>query len=226
MTKVLNIEDVVVRPRRRYLLDGITLSVDAGESVAIVGPSGSGKTTLLSVCLGLFHPHAGTVEVCGADLATMRPARLARHRSSTTGTIFQFGELLPELTPAENVALPSMWQRRSGSADSLARAMGLLHELRVDTEVERSIDLSGGERQRTAVARALINEPRLILADEPTGALDEENATRVAELIFSLTQNRDCGLLLVTHDRSLADRADRVLRLDEGQLTPEPSGRG
>lgn len=225
MANVLSLDEIVVRPGRRHLLDGITLSVDAGESVAIVGPSGSGKSTLLNVCLGLFRPQSGTVEVCGTDLATLRPSRLARHRARTMGAIFQFGELLPELTPVENVALPSMWHR-SGSADALRRAEELLNELGVDTEADRSIDLSGGERQRTAVARALINEPRLLLADEPTGALDEDNATRVAELIFSLTRARECGLLLVTHDSALAAQADRVLQLNDGGLTPGLSGRG
>ncbi|MFF3157574.1 ABC transporter ATP-binding protein [Streptomyces sp. NPDC057910] len=200
----------------RRLFDSLGLTVDAGESVAITGPSGSGKSTLLSCLLGLIRPDHGTVEVAGVELTALRGSTLVRHRSRHIGMVFQFGELLPELSPLDNVALAALLAGVP-RADAYRQAAFLLAELVVPAESDTE-HLSGGERQRTAVARALINSPALLLADEPTGALDTETRDRVADLLFSMTGRHPCGLLVVTHDHEIARRADRVLALAAGGL--------
>ncbi|MFI0988005.1 ABC transporter ATP-binding protein [Streptomyces exfoliatus] len=206
----------------RKLFDGLSLTLRTGESVAVTGPSGSGKSTLLSCVLGMIKPTAGSVKVTGTDIVGLRSGRLAALRADAIGMVFQFGELLPELSPLDNVMLAALLARadRQGARD---RARKLLDELGVP-DAETSEELSGGERQRTAVARALINEPALLLADEPTGALDTETRDRTAELLFGLPRRHACGLLVVTHDPGIAARADRTLRLEEGVLKPVSSG--
>ncbi len=206
----------------RKLFDGLSLTLRAGESVAVTGPSGSGKSTLLSCVLGMIKPTAGSVKVTGTDIVGLRSGRLAALRADAIGMVFQFGELLPELSPLDNVILAALLARadRQGARD---RARKLLDELGVP-DAETSEELSGGERQRTAVARALINEPALLLADEPTGALDTETRDRTADLLFGLPRRHACGLLVVTHDPGIAARADRTLRLEEGVLKPVSSG--
>jgi ABC-type lipoprotein export system ATPase subunit len=201
----------------RPLFDNLELSVDSGESVAVVGPSGSGKSTLLSCALGLVRPAAGTVEVVGADILTMRRRALERHRARNIGVVFQFGELLPELTPVENVALAALLGG-AGTKDAYERAERLLAELGVPATEVPTGRLSGGERQRAAVARALVNEPALLLADEPTGALDHRTRDSVAELLFSVPERWGCALVVVTHDLSIAQRADRCLELRDARL--------
>ncbi|MER7730896.1 ATP-binding cassette domain-containing protein [Streptomyces erythrochromogenes] len=155
----------------RTLLDGLDLVVEAGTSVAVTGPSGSGKSTLLMCALGLIRPDSGVVSVAGADIARMSPRARARHRRAHLGVVFQSGELLPELTPVENVALPGLLDGQPRDA-VFSRAEELLKELGIRVAQTATGRLSGGERQRVAVARALINTPALLLADEPTGALD------------------------------------------------------
>ncbi|MEV8018749.1 ABC transporter ATP-binding protein [Streptomyces sp. NPDC086554] len=220
---VLDVTGLEFTVRRRKLFSELRLTLDAGESVAVIGPSGSGKSTLLSCVLGLLKPTAGSVSVDGTEITTLRHAQLASLRSQSIGMVFQFGELLPELSPVDNVALAALLARghRRGRShrDARQRAQELLDELGVP-QAATSDELSGGERQRTAVARALINEPRLLLADEPTGALDAETRDLTAELLFSLPQRHSCGLLVVTHDLTVAARAGRVLRLKDGALVP------
>ncbi|MFI5619604.1 ABC transporter ATP-binding protein [Streptomyces sp. NPDC051567] len=200
----------------RTLFGDLGLRLTVGESVAVMGPSGSGKSTLISCALGLVSPQ-GVVRVAGSDITRMRRRELARHRGAHTGVVFQFGELLPELTPVENVALAGLLSGASrGEAYEDART--LLTELGVPTAARSTGTLSGGERQRTAVARALINKPVLLLADEPTGALDDANRDSVADLLFQVPSRWECGLLVVTHDEQVANRADRVLRLVDGGL--------
>ncbi|MER6027657.1 ATP-binding cassette domain-containing protein [Streptomyces sp. NPDC001851] len=215
---VLHIQDLDYSVRNRTLFKGLQLSVGLGESVAITGPSGSGKSTLLSSILGLTKPHGGSISVTGADVTKLRGRQIAKLRSETIGTVFQFGELLPELSPLDNVALAALLSR-SDRAGGYHQAQELLDELGVPA-AETTEELSGGEHQRTAVARALINSPELILADEPTGSLDLDATARIAELLFDLPRRHRCGLVVVTHDVEVAARADRVLRLEAGQLVP------
>ncbi|MFJ8792807.1 ABC transporter ATP-binding protein [Streptomyces sp. NPDC102462] len=201
----------------RTLLDTVNLSVASGESVAVTGPSGSGKSTLLMCVLGLIKPQAGTITAGGREITGLGSAQLAQVRRETLGMVFQFGELLPELSPVENVALPVLLNG-GRHQDAYRRAEELLGELGVPTGSTPTGMLSGGERQRTAVARALITEPAVLLADEPTGALDPEAKEGVAHLLFTAARDRGCALLLVTHDPSVAGRADRRHELQGGIL--------
>lgn len=216
--QILEIENLQHSVNKRALFKDLQLSVAAGESVSITGPSGSGKTTLLSSILGLVKPDGGSVFVSARDVTKLRRAQVAELRSQTIGMVFQFGELIPELSPLDNVALAALLSR-SDREGAYTRAQQLLNELSVP-HAATTEELSGGERQRTAVARALINSPALILADEPTGALDTEAADRTAELLFELPRQRSCGLLIVTHDTRVAARADKTLYLEDGVLVP------
>lgn len=218
MHDALRVKELSHRIGERQLFEDLSLTIRPGQSVAVLGPSGSGKSTLLSLALGLIKPQSGTVEVNGQDIASLSKRGLARLRADSVGMVFQFAELLPELSPAENVALAALLAGRS-DADLDAEVTQLLDELGVP-EARSVSTLSGGERQRTAVARALINRPRLLLADEPTGSLDEENRDLVADLIFGLPERHGCGLLVVTHDQTVAQRADQVLTVHGCNLAP------
>lgn len=207
----------------RTLFDGLSLSLRAGESIAVTGPSGSGKSTLLSCVLGLIRPDAGAIRVVGTEITGLSTGHLASLRARSTGMVFQFGELLPELSPLDNVVLAALLSRNGRGARE--RAQRLLDDLGVP-KAATSQELSGGERQRTAVARALINKPALVLADEPTGSLDTETRDRTADVLFGLPRQYSCGLLVVTHDPGIAARADRTLRLSAGTLAPASTGAG
>ena len=203
-------------PRRVEVLRGVDLQIAAGTRVAIAGPSGSGKTSLLLLLAGLERPSAGQVVVDGVDLGALDADALADLRRDRIGIVFQSFHLLPSLSALDNAALPLQMAGRRDARD-VARAMltrvGLGGRLQ-----HRPSELSGGEQQRVALARALVHRPRLLLADEPTGNLDDHTAESVRDLLFEL--NRDLGttLVLVTHDLSFAARCDRVLRLHDGQL--------
>ncbi|MFD5845651.1 ABC transporter ATP-binding protein [Streptomyces chartreusis] len=221
----LRVEGLHYRLGERVLLDGVELDVGPGESVAVTGPSGSGKSTLLMCVLGLVEPDRGSVRIGGRELTGLAAGQLAQVRRELMGMVFQFGELLPELTPVENVALPMLLSGGDHRA-AYRRATELLADLGVPHEGTATGMLSGGERQRAAVARALITEPAVLLADEPTGALDPEAREAVADLLFAVSRERGCALLLVTHDLSVAARAGRTLRLEAGTLTDVRDGVG
>jgi len=202
------------------VLRGVELEVGVGDSVAIVGASGTGKSTLLHILGALDRPTAGSVELEGRDLNTLWDDALAEVRNRRVGFVFQFHHLLPEFTAMENVAMPALI---SGAVqeEAFERALELLQEIGLGERADhRPSQLSGGEQQRVAVARALVNRPGILLADEPSGNLDEASSERLHELIFGLNQTENQTLLLVTHDRQLADRAGRVLELAEGRLHP------
>ncbi|MFF4349979.1 ABC transporter ATP-binding protein [Streptomyces sp. NPDC001530] len=217
MDSILEINDVSYRVAERQLLDSVSLLLRRGESLAISGPSGSGKSTLLNLVLGLQQPSEGSITVAGFPITGASPREIARYRRKHIGMVFQFGELLPELSPLENVAIAGLLNG-AHKKQAFSRAAELLQDLGIAPELKLTGALSGGERQRVAVARALINHPALILADEPTGALDTANKESVAELLYSLPGKWSCGLIVVTHDAYVSSGAQRALCLRDGQV--------
>jgi lipoprotein-releasing system ATP-binding protein len=203
------------------VLNGVELDVRAGEAVAIVGESGSGKSTLLSLVAGLDEVTEGEISVTDRRVDQMSEAQLTAYRSTTVGLVFQFHHLLRDFTAVENVMLPLL-MRRVGRLTAHRRAAALLEQLGLSDRKEHlPAQLSGGERQRVAVARALVTTPRIVLADEPTGNLDERNSELVATMLFNLVREQGATLLLVTHDGAIASRADRTLELEGGTIRRE-----
>jgi ABC-type lipoprotein export system ATPase subunit len=203
------------------VLRGLDLQVEAGESVAIVGPSGSGKSTILNAIGALDRAESGEVLVDGRNVQQLQPAEVAQYRNSTVGFIFQLHHLLPQCTVLENVLVPSLANPRRDDAALRARAGQLLERVGLEHRLNhRPGQLSGGERQRAAVARALINSPKLLLADEPTGALDRLSAERLIDLLVELNLKEHVTVIMVTHALDLAKRMKRVLELRDGQLVP------
>ncbi len=201
------------------VLSDIDLGVEKGESVAIVGPSGSGKSTLLNIIGALDRPSGGKVLLDGTDLAELTDARLAELRNGQIGFIFQLHHLLSQCTVLENVLIPTL--ARKGGLDEAAeqRAIGLLERVGlIDHRDHRPGELSGGQMQRVAVVRALINEPKLLLADEPTGSLDRQAAENIAELLVELNRSEGVALIVVTHSMRLAGYMGKVLELSDGFL--------
>lgn len=183
-----------------------------------MGPSGCGKTTLLMCIAGLLPISSGVIRFADVEMNRLRVKQKTALRLSQIGIVYQFGELIPELTPVENVAIPGLLAGL-GRSEARRQAMGLLDELGVvDLAGAQTATLSGGERQRVAVARALINQPSVLLADEPTGSLDEQATTLVADLLFDLPKRHGCALVVVTHNPLIAERADDKLRLHAGRL--------
>ena len=200
------------------IIRGIDLSISSGETVGVIGPSGSGKSTLLMVLAGLEPASQGQVIVSGHDYADMDEDALSRFRRSNVGIVFQSFHLVPTMTAVENVALP-LELAGVGSAFEKAEAMlgevGLSHRL-----AHYPAQMSGGEQQRTALARALVANPPVLFADEPTGNLDQNTGRQIMDLILRLAEERGTTVLLITHDRVLADRCARVETLQDGQLLP------
>jgi putative ABC transport system ATP-binding protein len=213
---------IAVRRVRKSFEDGrvpalrdVSLEIDPGELVALTGASGSGKSTLLNLIGALDTPDAGSIEIDGASLAEVE--RPWRYRAATVGFVFQAHNLLPTLTASENVQI-AMFGRRA-RREREARAKELLGEVGLERRLTaRPVVLSGGERQRVAIARALANEPRLLLADEPTGALDSVTGAQVLDLLDGLRRTHGMTIVLVTNDDSIAARADRILRLSDGVI--------
>ena len=201
------------------VLRGVDLQMDAGETLAITGPSGSGKSTVLNIVGALDRADAGEVLVEGRDVEKLGEAEVAAYRSTTVGFIFQLHHLLPQCTVLENVLVPTLAQPRSergvlrARAEALLAAVGLKHRV-----AHRPGQLSGGERQRVAVARALINQPKLLLADEPTGALDRVNAGRLVDLLVEMNRAQGVAVIMVTHAPELAGRMGRVVEVVDGKL--------
>ncbi|HEY2935215.1 MAG TPA: ABC transporter ATP-binding protein [Gaiellaceae bacterium] len=204
---------------RVHALDDVSFRVASGELVALTGPSGCGKSTLLNLIGALDRPDAGSIAVDGEPLERLSDP--AEYRAATVGFVFQFHNLIPTLNAVENVQVPMLGRGRP-RRDREAQAADLLHEVGLGERLRaRPATLSGGERQRVAIARALANGPRLILADEPTGALDRETADQVLELLAGVRERRGTTIVLVTNDDEVAQRSDRTLRLRDGVIRGE-----
>ena len=225
MPKILNVSHLgkgyTNGPKRLTVLDDITFDIETGETFAIVGPSGSGKTTLLGLAAGLDQPDAGSIELCGTDLATLNEDQRAALRNKEVGFIFQNFQLLPTLTALENVVVPLELQ---GTKNVGAIGMDLLDKVGLaDRSHHYPSQLSGGEQQRVAMARAFSSRPSILFADEPTGNLDEETGEKVVQLLFELNQEANTTLVIVTHDLELAQRNQRILRLKGGKIIANES---
>jgi len=206
------------------VLRGCDFALAEGESVAVTGPSGSGKSTLLNILGGLDVPDSGTVEYRGEPLAYGDHGAMARWRSRGVGFVFQFHFLLPDFTALENLLIPVRALGPVAAADR-ERARGFLEATGLaDRADHKPGELSGGEQQRVAVARAFMNRPRIVLADEPFGNLDREIGARLGEMLFGLARRTEAGLVVVTHDPRLAERTDRALHLQEGRLEAPAGG--
>lgn len=203
----------------RSVLENLSWQVEAGSRIGVVGPSGSGKTTLLNLIGALDRPDSGEILFNGTDISRYNPDQLAQFRNQHLGFVFQQHHLLPQLTLWENVLLPLLPQGRHPGAEQIAWASHLLKKTGIwDQRHQTPGQLSGGECQRTAVVRAMINKPLLLLADEPTGALDENNAAILSDLLIDLSRSEGVTLVTVTHAQSLAARMDKVWQLQKGQL--------
>ncbi|HIJ67031.1 MAG TPA: ABC transporter ATP-binding protein [Planctomycetes bacterium] len=202
------------------VLKGVNFNVGTGQSAAVVGPSGSGKSTLLNIMGALDYPTSGTVLFEGQDLAGLGEDELARIRNKDIGFVFQLHHLLPQCTVMENVLIPTLADKQAYSSQEAAkRAAELLERVGLkEWSKHRPGELSGGQRQRVAVVRALINRPKLLLADEPTGSLDEAAARNIFELLIELNHTEEVSLVVVTHSVKLAGRLERIFSLDNGVL--------
>ena len=215
---MIEVKDVWKSFGELEVLKGVNLQVEKGEIVAIVGKSGAGKTTLLQIIGTLDRPTKGQVLIEGTDVFGMKDKELAAFRNKHIGFIFQFHQLLPEFTAIENVCIPAMIAREKESeyaprAEKLLRELGLADRLN-----HKPNELSGGEKQRVAAARALMMSPDIILADEPTGSLDEKNKKELSELLLKLRKEYGQTILLVTHDKELAGIADRIIEIKDGVI--------
>ena len=205
-----------VGTKRTVILDNVSLSFDKGEFVVIGGSSGSGKTTLLSILSGLDRPSSGNVIISGQDITTLSEDQLAPLRNRRTGFVFQAFYLIPSLSALENVMFPAELNgdsRAKEKAEALLETVGLTHR-----KNNFPAQLSGGEQQRVAICRALVNEPQILFADEPTGNLDAENSDTIIQLLLEIHGNRRTTLIMATHSHALAEQADRVVYLFDGHL--------
>lgn len=203
------------------VLKGIDLTIGKGEVVSIVGPSGAGKTTLLQIIGTLDRPDSGRVLFDGVDVSVYKEKQLSAFRNNHIGFVFQFHQLLPEFSAVENVMMPALIQGAS-MTDARRRAMEMLEYLRLtDRATHKPAELSGGEKQRVAVARALVNHPQVILADEPSGSLDTHNKEELHRLFFDLRKELGQTFIIVTHDETLAATTDRTIRLRDGLVVDE-----
>ncbi|MBR1935390.1 MAG: ABC transporter ATP-binding protein [Muribaculaceae bacterium] len=219
---MIEAKEINKRYGKLQVLRDVSLSVERGEVVSIVGASGAGKTTLLNIIGTLDRPDSGSVLYGGEDITRLSEKALAAFRNRNIGFVFQFHQLLPEFTMVENVALPALIAGESRSR-AMARAAELLEMMRLADRLDhKPSQLSGGERQRVAVARALINNPQVVLADEPSGSLDTANKQELHRQFFTLRDQLQQTFIIVTHDESLARQADRTIRMSDGAIVTTP----
>ncbi|MGQ9609999.1 MAG: ABC transporter ATP-binding protein [bacterium] len=223
LLELINISKYYLNPGQhtlQYVLKDLSLEVKIGESIAIIGPSGSGKSTLLNLIGALDRPNSGNVIIDGDDITKLDDEKLAELRNRKIGFVFQLHHLLPQCSVIENVLIPTLAKNNQPLKNELmAYAMDLLRRVGLNEKISyRPGQLSGGERQRVAVVRALINHPILLLADEPTGSLDRENAENLVELLTELNKKDGVTVIMVTHSHELAKKMSRILQLQNGKL--------
>jgi ABC-type lipoprotein export system ATPase subunit len=205
--------------RQRLILDQLDLQIERGEKIAIVGPSGSGKTTLLNLIGTLDKPDSGKIVADGVEISGFNEKDLAAFRNTKVGFVFQLHHLLPQLSLIENILLPTLTHQNLQGPATNARAQRLISRLGLSAVAhQKPAELSGGECQRTAVARALINQPDLLLADEPTGALDHQSAINLIDLLVELNKEEAVTLVVVTHSMEIAQKMDAIYSMEEGKL--------
>lgn len=218
---MIEAKDIVKRYGDLEVLRGVSVTIGDGEVVSIVGPSGAGKTTLLQIMGTLDAPNGGGVLYDGVDVSRLKDRELARFRNRNIGFVFQFHQLMPEFTMLENVAIPALIGGMK-RADAYERARELLEFMKLSDRLDhKPAQLSGGECQRVAVARALVNKPKVILADEPSGSLDTHNKQELHQLFFDLRDKFGQTFVIVTHDETLAAQADRTLHMRDGVIEGE-----
>ncbi|MEZ3523228.1 ABC transporter ATP-binding protein [uncultured Muribaculum sp.] len=216
---MIQVRDISKSYGNLQVLSDINLDIMKSEIVSIVGPSGAGKTTLLQIIGTLERPDSGRVLYNDEDVMSLKDARLAKFRNRNIGFVFQFHQLLPEFTVVENVAMPALIGG-SSRADAFSKAKELIEYLGLTARADhKPAQLSGGERQRAAVARALVNSPRVVLADEPSGSLDSHNRRELHKLFFDLRRDMGHTFVIVTHDESLAADTDRIIHMRDGHIT-------
>ncbi len=216
---MIKIENIKKRFGTLQVLKGINLTVNDGEIISIAGPSGAGKTTLLQIIGTLDKPYEGNVCYNGTDVFSLKEKELSQFRNRNIGFIFQFHQLLPEFTALENVCIPAMIAK-TDKREYMKRAKELLDFLGLKDRMEhKPSELSGGEKQRVAVARALINRPAVILADEPSGSLDTKNKEELHKIFFNLRKETGQTFIIVTHDEQLASTTDRTIHMLDGNIT-------
>ncbi len=217
LIKIENLKKTYLGPPKLEVLKSLNLEIYKNEILAITGESGSGKTTLLNLIGGIDNITEGSINIAGNNIGKMNEAQLAHFRNSSLGYVFQFHNLLGEFSAIENVMIPSLMLKYN-KKEAKEKAQILLETVGLKDRMEHRIgELSGGEAQRVAIARALINKPSVVLADEPTGNLDKKNAELVRELLWNMTKQSNASLIIVTHSVSIANMADRKLRLEYGE---------
>lgn len=215
---MIEARNIIKRYGSLEVLRGVDVTINDGEVVSIVGPSGAGKTTLLQILGTLDRPDSGTVTYDGVEMNNLNSTELARFRNKNIGFVFQFHQLLPEFTTIENVTIPALIGGEKNDV-AIRRAKELLDYLGLSSRLDhKPAQLSGGERQRVAVARALVNKPKVILADEPSGSLDTANKQELHQLFFQLRKDFQQTFVIVTHDETLAAKADRTLHMVDGNF--------
>lgn len=218
-------QKIQLSQKQLTIFEDLDLDIQAGEQVAITGRSGSGKSTLLGILATLDQASSGQLLVCGKSVSNLNEEQRALVRLRNIGFVFQSFQLLPHLTALENVMLPLRLQPGFKYAEAEQKALALLHKVGLDRQAQQTPKvLSGGEQQRVAIARALVSEPKIIFADEPTGNLDGETAKEIEQLLFQLNRELGTTLVLVTHDRKLAQQCQRHFELLNGELIEHPSG--